>query len=295
MLQGLPAVVTQAKDFKTRFLEWLWTAGPRIVGIVALAIVARWLLVGGLKRFENRATSGSRSGQAEHVRRTRTITELLRGATTTIIIVMAALSILQVCEVPVGGILGGVGIIGLAVGFGAQWLVKDVVSGFFLILEDQIRVGDAVELNGVSGQVESVHLRTVVLRDVRGAVHVFPCGAINTLANLTKDYSYAVLDVRVDYKHDTDEVIDVIRESANALQTDPEFKTFVLEPLEVLGLEHLGDSGVTIRVRMKTVPLKQWDVVREMRRRIKKAFEARGIEIPVIQPAGSVRPARPEA
>ena len=291
----MQGAVLQANDLRTQLTHWVWTAGPKILGIVVLAVVSRWLLIGALTRFEKRATSGARAGQAEHVRRARTIAELLRGAITTAIVVMAALSILEVCEVPVGGILGGVGIIGLAVGFGAQWLVKDLVSGFFLILEDQIRVGDAVELNGTSGQVEAVSLRTVVLRDVRGAVHVFPCGSINTLANLTKDYSYALLDVRVDYKHDTDEVIDVIREAASGLQADTEFKAFVLEPLEVLGLEHLGDSGVTIRVRIKTVPLKQWDVVRELRRRIKKAFETRGIEIPVIQPAASVRTKPSEA
>jgi small conductance mechanosensitive channel len=274
-------------QLRARLLNFLWISGPKILGIIVVAVIARWLLVGGLKRFERRATSGARAGQAEHLRRTRTIMELLRGETTTVIIVMAALSILQICKVDVGVLLGGVGIIGLAVGFGAQWLVKDVVSGFFLILEDQIRVGDAVELNGVSGQVESVHLRTVVLRDVRGAVHVFPCGAINSLANLTKDYSYAVLDVKVDYKHDTDEVIDVMRSAAAALQEDPAYASSILEQLEVLGVENLGDSGVTIRIRMKTVPLRQWDIVRELRRRIKKAFDDKGIAIPIVQPVAA--------
>src|SRR6185295_15811334 len=167
--------------------------------------------------------------------------------------------------------------------------VKDVISGFFLILENQIRVGDVAEINGTNGLVEAIHLRTVVLRDQRGAVHIFPCGAINTLANLTKDFAYAVLDIRVHYRHDTDHVIDVLRRTAATIQADSAFAPAVFAPLEVLGVENLGDSGVTIRVRMKTLPLRQWDVARELRRRVKKAFEDEGIEIPIMQPVAPSR------
>jgi small conductance mechanosensitive channel len=198
--------------------------------------------------------------------------------------------VLQKLDLDITPILAGAGILGLAVGFGAQTLVKDAIAGFFLILENQVRVGDVAEINGTGGLVEAINLRTIVLRDVRGAVHVFPCGSVATLANLTKDFSYAVLDVNVHYRHDTDEVIDVLRQTAAALQQDPAFAPAITAPLEVLGVEDLGESGVKIRVRLKTHPQKQWEVTRELRRRVKKAFDEKGIEIPAIQPASVPRP-----
>jgi len=186
-------------------------------------------------------------------------------------------------------ILTGAGILGLAVGFGAQTLVKDVISGFFLILENQVRVGDVAKINGTGGLVEAINLRTIVLRDQAGAVHVFPCGSVNTLANLSKDFAYALLDIQVAYKHDTDEVVSVMQQVAEDMRQSASHGPVMLEPLEVIGVEGFGESSVTIRIRMKTLPLKQWDTAREFRRRVKKAFDAAGIEIPFPQRDITVR------
>jgi small conductance mechanosensitive channel len=175
------------------------------------------------------------------------------------------------------------------VGFGAQSIVKDFFSGFFLILEDQVRVGDVAVVNGVGGGVEAITLRTITLRDIEGAVHVFPNGSITTLTNRTKDFSFAVIDVGVAYSENVDRVIGVLRQVGDELKADPGFAPSVLEPLEVLGVDQLADSAVVLKARVKTVPQKQWEVARELRRRIKARFDADGIEIPYPQMALSMR------
>jgi len=197
--------------------------------------------------------------------------------------------ILRELDVDITPVLTGAGILGLAVGFGAQTLVRDVISGFFLIVEDQVRVGDVASVNGTGGLVEQINLRTIVLRDMQGTVHVFPNGEIKTLANLTKDFSYYVIDLGVDYGEDTDRVVDVVRTTSEELKQDSAFGPFMLEPLEVIGVDDFGTSQVTLRVRVKTVPLKQWEIGRELRRRIKKAFDMRGIKIPYPQLEVTVR------
>ncbi|MCL4849667.1 MAG: mechanosensitive ion channel family protein, partial [Acidobacteria bacterium] len=162
-------------------------------------------------------------------------------------------------------------------------LVKDVISGFFLILENQVRVGDVASINGTGGMVESITLRTISLRDFSGTVHVFPNGSINTLANLTKDFSFAVLDIGVAYKEDTDHVSDVMRRAGDDLMRDEKYAPSILAPLEIIGVDNFGNSEVVIKIRIKTIPLKQWEIGRELRRRLKKAFDAEGIEIPFPQ------------
>jgi small conductance mechanosensitive channel len=144
-------------------------------------------------------------------------------------------------------------------------------------------VGDVAQINGTGGLVEAINLRTIVLRDQAGVVHIFPCGSVTTLSNLSMDFSYALLDIGVAYKHDTDEVVAVLQKTADELQATEEFGALTLEPIEIIGVEAFGDSSVTIRVRIKTLPLRQWTIAREFRRRIKKAFDAAGIEIPFPQ------------
>ena len=168
----------------------------------------------------------------------------------------------------------------LAVGFGAQTLVRDVISGFFLIFENHLRVGDVAMIEGTGGIVEAINLRTTVLRDLEGTVHVFPNGSFSRVSNRTKEFSYYVVDVGVAYKEDTDRVCEVLRAVAQDLQRDPAYSPSILAPLEVLGVDAFADSQVTIKVRIKTIPLKQWEVGRELRRRIKQAFDRHGIEIP---------------
>jgi small conductance mechanosensitive channel len=177
-------------------------------------------------------------------------------------------------------ILASAGILGLAVGFGAQNLVRDVINGFFHILENQIRVGDVVEINGIGGLVEQITYRIIVLRDLSQAVHIIPHGKVETLTNMTKDVSAMLLDVGVAYKEHPDVVIAAIKEVAQTMSDDPAWKPKLLEPLEVLGLDEFADSAVVYRIRFKTMPIEQWAVKREFQRRLKIAFDRQGIEFP---------------
>jgi small conductance mechanosensitive channel len=247
--------------------------------ILVLAFVVTRAVGIATGRFERSLGEAAGHNQVERAKRARTLSQLVRSAATIFVVAVATLEVLNELGVNLAPILTGAGILGLAVGFGAQTLVKDVIGGFFLILENQVRVGDVAEINGTGGLVEAINLRTIVLRDVRGAVHVFPCGAVATLTNLTKDFSYAVIDLRVDYQYDTDRVVALLARVSAELAKDPAFAVVILDGLEVLGVEQLGASTVTIRARLKTVPQKQWDVARELRRRIKKTCEAEGIQL----------------
>ena len=177
-------------------------------------------------------------------------------------------------------VLASAGILGLAIGFGAQNLVRDVISGFFIILENQVRLDDVAIVNGTGGVVENISFRTITLRDLAGVVHVFPNGTITTLSNMTKGWSGYVIDVGVAYKEDTDHVSQVMVSVAEELRQDPKFGRKILEPIEILGVDRFGSSEVVIKARFKTLPIEQWNVGREYRRRLKKAFDAKGIEIP---------------
>jgi small conductance mechanosensitive channel len=177
-------------------------------------------------------------------------------------------------------LLAAAGLGGLAIGFGAQSLVKDLISGFFILWEDSVRIGDVVEVAGVVGLVEEVELRTIKLRDVSGNLHVVPNGVVDKVKNLTKDYSYSVFDIGVAYRENVDEVMGGLQEIAEDLCRDSRFANDILEPLEMLGVDQFKDSAVMIKCRIKTEPHKQWRISREMNRRIKIMFDAKGIEIP---------------
>jgi len=177
-------------------------------------------------------------------------------------------------------ILAGAGIVGLAVGFGAQYVVRDVIAGFFLVLEDQVRVGDVAVVNGTGGLVETLTFRTIVLRDVAGTVHVFPNGSVTTLANMTRDWSGYVVDVEVGYRQDPDRVVTVMRRVDAEMREDPVHGPSILEPVEVFGVDAFKESSVVIRARLKTRPTQQWAVGREYRRRLLLALVAEGIEMP---------------
>jgi small conductance mechanosensitive channel len=259
---------------------WVLTRGLRIVTIAVLAFTALRIGAAAVDRLERNLTGAAGAAPDDRSRRARTLCVLARRVLNAVIGGVAALMILREAGLDVTPILAGAGVVGLAVGFGAQTLVRDLISGVFMILEDQIRVGDVAVIDGTGGLVESIGLRTTVLRDLSGVVHVFPNGSIARLSNMTKEFSYAVLDVGVAYKEDTDRVVGVLRAVGGDLRDDPEFGAAILEPLEVLGVDGFGDSQVTIKIRFKTMPLEQWRVGRELRRRIKKAFDAQGIEIP---------------
>ncbi|MFQ5816362.1 MAG: mechanosensitive ion channel family protein [Terriglobia bacterium] len=261
-----------------------WLAGPgvRILFVLGGAFVLSrtlHLLIARLPIFVV-PRKGPLAELTERRKRTETITRLLRMLTTLLTMSIAVLIVLRELGVDITPILTGAGIAGLAVGFGAQNLVRDVISGLFLIAEDQVRVGDVAIINGKGGLVEAIRLRTIVLRGLDGTVHVFPNGAINELSNMTKDFSYYVIDLGVAYKENVDRVMEVVKEVGAELQADPAFADKILEPLEILGVDDFADSAVVIKARIKTAPIQQWAVGRELRRRIKNAFDARGIEIP---------------
>jgi small conductance mechanosensitive channel len=259
---------------------WLMQSGLRILLIVLLAYALTRIVWTAAHRVEVQISQQEGPGALERVKRARTLSRLILNVVNTLVLGVAILMVLQELEINIMPVLTGAGIVGLAVGFGAQTLVRDVISGFFLILENQVRVGDVASIDGTAGLVEAIKLRTITLRDLSGTVHVIPNGSISKLSNLTMDFSYYVIDMGVAYKEDTDEVVAVMKQVAEELATDPVHGPNMLGPLEVLGVDAFDDSQVTIKVRLKTVPLQQWAVGREYRRRIKKAFDARGIEIP---------------
>jgi small conductance mechanosensitive channel len=213
-------------------------------------------------------------------KRVKTLTGLLGTICLTLLWVVAVVMSLDQVGLDITPILASAGIVGLAVGFGAQNLVRDVINGFFMILENQVRVGDVAVVNGTGGLVEAISFRTITLRDLTGTVHIFPNGTITTLSNMTKEWSYYVLDIGVAYKEDTDRVSAVMKEVGKELQNDPEIGPNMIEPIEILGVDQFGDSAVVIKARLKTLPITQWVVGREYRRRLKKAFDEKGIEIP---------------
>ncbi len=275
--------------------EWLKLFEPQNMTelVVKLLRIALILLAAGIASLlANRLVRLTRRQVVEVMRRrtdtqeeeldkrARTVGRLLTRLAGILIWSVALLMSLREAGFDVMPLLAGAGIAGVAIGFGAQSLVRDVISGLFLIVENQIRVHDVVRINGVTGTVEEINLRTTVLRGLDGAVHIFPNGTIQTLTNLSREYSYYVADIGVAYKEDVDRVIEVIRQVGEELRQDPEFGPLILEPIQVLGLEQFAESSVVIRSRLKTKPGQQWLVGREFNRRLKKRFEAAGIQIP---------------
>jgi len=263
-------------------LQFLQTS-LRILLVVVAAYVGIRILRVALGRLEIiliKATESSEIVPGAAAQRVRTLTNVLRTIVVGLIWFVATLTVLGQIGVNIGPILAGAGVVGLAVGFGAQNLVRDLVSGFFLILENQVRVGDVAIINGTGGLVEAITFRTIVLRDLSAVVHVFPNGSINTLSNVSKDWSAYVMDVGVAYKEDTDRVVEVMRRVGAELRGDSKFGAAMIDDIEVFGVDQFADSAVIIKGRLKTMPLQQWNVGREYRRRLKKAFDAAGIEIP---------------
>jgi len=221
-----------------------------------------------------------RKGDLEFQKRADTLSSVVRYILNLTIVLVALVMILGELRINIAPVLATAGIVGLAVGFGAQALVQDVIAGFFVLLDEQIRVGDVVEIAGRSGLVEKVDLRMTTLRDMSGNVHYVRHGKIDFVTNMTKDYSSFVFDIPVAYREDVDEVIAVIQKVDGELRNDPGFKDDITVPMEVLGLDRFADSALIIRARTTTRPSKQWRVAREFHRRLKKAFDAKNIEMP---------------
>ena len=257
----------------------LTATGLRVVAALGVGWLAFWALKLLLRRIERSIEPTEGGLLSVQEQRTKTLLSLVRSIGIVVILVLIVFMVLGALGINLGPLLAGAGVIGLAVSFGAQSLVKDVISGLFILFENQYGVGDVIRLDTtVSGAVERMTLRVVVLRDVHGVVHIVPNGEIKRVSNLTRTWARAVLDVGVAYKEDADRVMEVLREVGRGLQEDPEWKHFLVEEVTVPGIESFGESSVNIRVMAKTVPLKQWDVARELRRRIKRRFDEDGIE-----------------
>ncbi len=265
---------------------WLVSEPGRVLGgtlaaIFAILLVAFlfWELTSAL--IESHLNRKDELG-GEHTAspRTRTLLAVARKALTIVLTVVASLMVLSELGVDIAPLLAGAGVLGLAVGFGSQKLVQDVITGVFILLEDQIAVGDVVNVGDKGGVVEAVSIRTVRLRDLAGTVHTIPFSAITIVSNLTKDFSYYVMDVGVAYREDVDQVMQVLRDLGAEMREDGEFGAKILEPLEILGVDAFADSAVVLKARIKTVPSKQWWVGREFNRRMKIRFDELGIDIP---------------
>jgi small conductance mechanosensitive channel len=216
----------------------------------------------------------------ESAKRAETLGRVFRYLASVVVSLIAIMLVLAELGVSVAPILGAAGVVGLAIGFGAQSLVKDFFTGFFILLENQIRQGDVVKLGDHAGMVEVVTLRYVQLRDYDGNVHYVPNGHISTVINMTRGFSNAVMDIGVAYRENVDEVMAVMRQVASDLQKDPNFQLKIMAELEIAGVDSWADSAVIIRCRFRTLPLEQWGVKREYLRRLKAAFDEHGIEIP---------------
>ena len=258
--------------------DWLLSSGTKILLILILAGIA----LKAAKVLSNRLISLAlrKKEDPEFQKRTQTLGSIVRYVLVIGILIVAAMTVLKELGVEIGPVLAAAGIVGLAVGFGAQSLVKDVISGFFILLEDQIRVGDVVQIAGKGGLVEKINLKTTILRDLAGNVHYVPNGQIDVVTNMTKEFSRYVFDIGVAYREDVDEVIEVIKEVDEDLRNDPDYKGDILGPIEIMGLDQFANSAVIIKARTTTKPLQQWRVGREFNRRLKKKFDERNIEIP---------------
>lgn len=250
----------------------------RIATIVAGAWLLQWLLVRVIRRLRARFAAHAASPDAE--RWVTTVARVLRYTLRVVLVVLAVMLVLNEVGVSIAPLLGAAGVVGIAVGFGAQSLIKDYFNGFFLLVENQIRVGDVVKIADRAGLVEEVSLRRVRLRDYDGSVHYVPNGLITTVTNLSTEFAYALMDIRIAYQEDVEKTMMVLRDVARELRASSQHSARILDDIDIAGVEELGDSAIVIRCRIKVQPLEQWTVKREFLKRLKERFGRERIEIP---------------
>jgi small conductance mechanosensitive channel len=287
VLRGLIAAVATLAVLQAwglDILQWLGQAEGRalvsrlasIGAIVLLAIIGWEILSAGIERY-------LASNDASHSQRARTLLPLIRKVILAALSVIVGLTILSELGINIAPLLAGAGVVGLAIGFGAQTLVRDIITGLFILIEDSISVNDYVTMGGHSGTVEALSIRTIRLRDRSGTVHTIPFSDVTAVINFTRDFAYSVLEIGVAYKEDVDRVARVIEEVGQELRQDPAWKNDIVQDLEVLGLDRFDDSAVVIRARIKTAPGRQWDIRRAFNLLLKRRFDAENIEIPFPQ------------
>lgn len=266
------------EDFREGPIGAVLATAIRILVILVIAFAVIEFTQLGISRMFSRIANRARSPR--RASQVRTLASLLSGVITSVFIVIAAMMALSEIGVEIGPLIAGAGIIGLAVGFGAQTLVKDFLTGIFLILEDIVSVGDIIGIGDVGGVVEEMSLRTIKLRDYDGTLHVFPYSEAQIIHNRTKMFSCAVFDLSIDYQADVPKAIEAMRAVSAEMRADPEFADAMLEDIEIAGVDALADSAIMLKARIKTQPAKQWAVKRAFLQRIKPAFDEAGIDIP---------------
>ncbi|OFY64892.1 MAG: potassium transporter KefA [Bacteroidetes bacterium RBG_13_43_22] len=265
-------------------VPWLLTHGIKIL-IIA---VAAWLINKIIRRIIIKAVrvaviaDGNMPEEAEK-KREDTLNRIFSGTARIVIIVIAGMMILQESGLEIGPMLAGAGIVGLAVGFGGQYLIRDIISGLFIILENQYRIGDVVNIDGTGGSVEDISLRETTLRDLNGTVHHISHGNISRVSNLSKKFARINLDIGIAYNSNLEHVIKVINQVGNELAEDPYYKDFIIKPPQFLRVNDFADSAIIVKILGETKPLKQWEITGELRKRLKIAFDNEGIEIPFPQ------------
>jgi small conductance mechanosensitive channel len=254
----------------------------RIFVILVLSLAAWEVLSALIHRYLDRHEPGG-GAFLPVSSRARTLLPVFQNLMLITIGAVAGISILAEIGINIAPLLAGAGVVGLAIGVGAQSLVKDVITGIFIILEDSIALGDIVEIGTHTGVIEAITIRTLRMRDLDGVVHMIPFGNISEVRNLTKDFSYSMIEIGVAYRENVDDVIKVLESVGEDMRNDAEIGPLILEPMEMLGLESFGNSSVNLRMRFKTQARERWRIRREFNRRVKEAFDKRGIEIPFPQ------------
>jgi len=258
--------------------DWFLSSGITIILILITLFIVLKIVKSFSKRFSKLFLKKKEDDESK--KRADTISSVIKNTLSISLVILALLIILGQIGIEIGPLLAAAGIAGLAIGFAGQSLVKDIINGFFILLEDQIRVGDIVDVGGKVGIVEKINLKLTRLRDLEGNVHFIPNSIIDIVSNKTKEYSCYLLDIGVAYREDADEVMEVIKKIDQEMRRDPEYKDLILQPIEIFGLDRFDDSAVVIRARTRTLPARQWGVGREFKRRIKKRFDEMDIEIP---------------
>ena len=262
--------------------DWFIETGIRVVAIIGVAVILyfvfKFLIPKLIKRFVSRRMSGEQDTEIK--KRTDTLSSILVTITGVIILIIAILTILPEFGVNITTLIAGIGVGGLAIAFAAQNLVRDFINGFFILFEDQYRVGDVVTIAGIAGAVEEIGLRRTVLRDLDGIVHSVPNGKVEVSSNMTKKFSRVHLDISVGYGEKLERVMEVINVVCNEMAEDPKWKPDLITTPAVVRVNKLGDSGIDIKIMGDTKPSRQWDVMGELRLRIKNTFDSEGIEIP---------------
>ena len=248
--------------------------------ILFVALVCLFILKYILAKFQDAISEKDVIRESRATLRLKTFAFLVKWLSSVAIVLVVVYLLLENFGLDVRPFLAGAGIVGIALGFGGQYLVRDVITGFFILMEGQYAINDVVKIGDYAGLVESVNLRYTRLRDLEGRVIYIPNGEIKSVINFTQDFSFAVLSIGIAYKENVDHAIEVIQNIGAELRRDPEFTQLIIDDLEMLGVDALADSAVIIKFRIKTLPIKQWTVMREMNRRIKNRFDELGIEIP---------------